>query len=76
MTIIEQNDTHVLQLEWMGKRHGGWWLEFVDRSTGLVKIWMHQEKRMFKGMSIDHAERFMRHEPWQKMYKPGYAPVE
>ncbi len=51
-------------------------MEFVDRSTGLVKIWMHQEKRMFKGMNIDHAERFMRHEPWQKMYKPGYAPVD
>jgi hypothetical protein len=76
MTIIEQNDTHVLQLEWMGKQHGGWWLELVDRETGHAHILCHQDKSYWRGFTIELAKKLQMQNPPVKMYKPGYAPVD
>lgn len=67
--LLDQNKTYTLQLEFMGKRHGGWWLELIDRATGKVKILMHENKDFFKGTTIDHALRWTARDEWRPMYK-------
>ncbi len=66
---IEQNEKYSLYLEFMGKQHGGWWLEVVDRVTGNVKILTSLHKEAFEGTTIDHVLRWMKNEPWKPMYK-------
>jgi len=33
---IDQNEEYTLALEFMGKKHGGYWLELINRATGHV----------------------------------------
>ena len=68
---LEQNDTYTLNLEFMGKRHGGWWLELIERATGQVKILKHENKSFFADTTIEHALRWTTWHNWQPMYKAG-----
>jgi len=37
-TVINENDEYVLRREYMGRRHGGYWFELIERATGNVQI--------------------------------------
>lgn len=67
--IIEETPEHSLRLEYMGNRHGGYWLELIDRVTGMVKIMKSHDRHMFKGVTINHVERWLEKQDWQPMYK-------
>lgn len=69
MTQLDQNNTHTLRLEYMGKLHGGWWLELIDRASGGVKIMTAEKKSLFDGMTIEHALRWTSREEYKPMYK-------
>jgi len=69
LKIIEQNDKYTLGIEFMGKRHGGYWLELIERATGKVKILMSENKNAFEGVKIDHALRWTQRDVWKPMYK-------
>ena len=69
-TDLETNATRIIRLQYMGKRHGGWWLKLIKRRTGEVKILRHHSKQFFDGITIDIAERWTRDQGWRGMYKP------
>ena len=71
MRTIEQNETHTLAIEFMGRRHGGHWLELIERATGRVKILTATDKSVFDGVTIEHAMRWTANDEWKPMYKKG-----
>ena len=68
---LDQNNEYTLHLEWMGKRHGGYWLELINRTSGHVKIMTAPRKELFDGVKISHAIRWLSNEQWKPMYKAG-----
>ena len=68
---IDQNKEYTLALEFMGKQHGGYWLELINRATGQVKIMTAPRKELFEGVSISHAIKWLGNEHWKPMYKAG-----
>lgn len=75
MQIIDENETYKLNLEFMGKANGGWWLELIDRATGKVKILTAPRKELFNGVRISHALRWMDDQEFKPMYKPERKPI-
>ena len=69
MTILEQNDTYTLSLDHI--RHGEYWLELIERSSGNVKILTATNKDKFNGVKLSHAIRWMDKIEWVPMYKKG-----
>lgn len=67
MQTIEQNDTYTLALDHI--KHGEYWLELIERSSGKVKILIGNRKDSFDGVTIDHALRWMIKQDWVPMYK-------
>lgn len=68
---IDQNEEYTLALEFMGKKHGGYWLELINRATGHVKIMTAPRKDLFEGVKISHAIKWLGNEEWKPMYKAG-----
>ena len=68
---IDQNNEYTLALEFMGKKHGGYWLELINRATGHVKIMTAPRKELFDGVRISHAIRWMDDMEFKPMYKSG-----
>ena len=71
MIILDEDKEYTLNLEFMGKRHGGWWLELINRETGNVKILTHEVKSFFDNTKIEHALRWTKGQEWAPMYKIG-----
>lgn len=71
MKTLEQNGTYTLRLEYMKPSQGGWWLELIERSTGMTRILTSLDKNMFEGVTIEHAKRWMKSVEPKKIYKAG-----
>ena len=69
--ILQQDEEFTLTLEFMGNRHGGWWLELIDRASGQVKILTALDKTAFKGVRLSHAIRWTEDLPFKPMYRKG-----
>lgn len=69
MTILEQNDTYTLALDYI--KRGEWWLELIDRASGNVKIMVATRKDKFNGVTLAHAIRWTERIEWMPMYKKG-----
>jgi|DEB0MinimDraft_6_1074348.scaffolds.fasta_scaffold00040_8 hypothetical protein len=77
--ILDENKTHVLQTE---KIRGKWWLELVERSTGLSQTVVCDTKKhaltCFKGMSLNEISKWLDNANFDKhkVYKTNYKPIE
>ena len=69
MKTLDQNDTYTLALDHIG--HGEYWLELIERSSGMVKILTAPRKELFDGVKLSHAIRWMDKIEWVPMYKKG-----
>ena len=72
MKIIDENKDYSLRLEFMQKKNGGWWLELIERSTGMTKIITHQKgKEFFDGLNLGNCKALFLHIESAKIYKAG-----
>ena len=69
MKTLDQNDTYTLALDHIG--HVEYWLELIERSSGMVKILTAPRKELFDGVTLSHAIRWMDKIEWVPMYKKG-----
>lgn len=67
--IIDQNATYTLLID--HAKHGEYWLELIDRTSGKVKILVAPNKDKFDGVTLSHAIRWMDNQEWVPMYKKG-----
>ena len=70
--ILDANETHVLQREYMGKIYG-YWFELVDIATGNVQILESKTKGTFDGATCDKFKMWCDNANIQPvpMYKKG-----
>ena len=69
MKKLDQDNVFTLTLD--NVKHGEWWLELIERSSGKVKILVGKNKDIFEGVTIDHAMRWMIKQKWVPIYKKG-----
>lgn len=69
MQTLDQDNVFTLALD--NIKHGEWWLELIERSSGNVKILVGKNKDMFNGVKLSNAIRWMKNIEWVPMYKKG-----
>ncbi len=76
--ILEQNEKYVLQAEKIQRK---WWLELVEKSTGLTQIMICDTKKhalsAFKGMTLEQCSLWLDKAKFdkKKVYKSNYKPL-
>lgn len=73
--VLDQNDTHILEME---KIQGKWWLQLVERKTGMVQTLICDTRaiayKTFKDVPLPQIVQAM--DRWniepQKVYKTNY----
>lgn len=82
LIVIDQNETHVLQAEKMTTQGGKWWLELIEKSTGLAQIVVCNNKKCaltcFDGMTLDEVQKWLDKAKFEKLktYKKNYKPSQ
>lgn len=77
INILDHNTAYVLQTD---KIQGKWWLELVERKTGLTQIMICDTKKhalaAFKGMTLEQCAAWLDRAKFEKkkVYKAGYTP--
>lgn len=67
--VLDESDDYRLELEFFGKRHGGWWLTLIHKPSGMAQIITHAKADFFKGVKIDLAKKMMHRIEPQQVYK-------
>lgn len=67
---LEETNSHRLELEYLPRGETrGWWLILVEKQTGMTRIMIHKNKKMWDGVTIDFAIKMMANLKPVKMYK-------